>query len=107
MDPVKMPAETVLKMATRGGAAMLGLENEVGSIEVGKKADIVVVDLQQPHLVPLYNPLSSLVYSASGADVRDVVVNGKILMRDRTFLSLDPAEIMAKVNAISRLIAGS
>lgn len=106
MDPVTMPAETVLKMATAGGAAVLGLEDEIGSIEVGKKADIVVVDLRQPHLVPLYNPISTLVYSASGADVRDVVVNGKILMRNRTFLNLDPDEIMARVRAIGRRIAG-
>lgn len=105
MDPENMAAETVLKMATIGGAAILGLEKEIGTIEVGKKADMIVVDLQSPHLVPLYNPLSTLVYSASGADVKDVIVNGKILMKDRAILTLEPQEIMERVRAIGRDIA--
>ncbi|MEE9610691.1 MAG: amidohydrolase [Desulfatiglandales bacterium] len=104
-DPVNMDAETVLKMATSWGANILGLESEIGTIEVGKKADIIVVDLQSPHLVPLYNPLSAIVYSANGADVKDVIVNGKILMKDRTFRTLGPDEIMERVTAISREIS--
>jgi 5-methylthioadenosine/S-adenosylhomocysteine deaminase len=75
LNPVNMDALTVLKMATSWGAAILGLEKEIGTIEVGKKADIIVIDLQSPHLVPLYNPMSAIVYSASGADVKDVIVN--------------------------------
>lgn len=104
LDPVSMGAETVLKMATSWGAKILGLEKEIGTIEVGKKADIIVLDLQSPHLVPLYNPLSAIVYSANGADVKDVIVNGKILMKDRTFRTLDPDEIMERVKAIGREI---
>jgi 5-methylthioadenosine/S-adenosylhomocysteine deaminase len=104
LDPVKMDAATVLKMATSWGASLLGLEREVGTIEVGKKADIIVIDLESPHLVPLYNPLSTLVYSASGSDVRDVIVNGRLLMRDRKFLTLDPKEIMERVKVIARSI---
>ncbi len=103
-DPVNMDAETVLKMATVWGGKILGLEREIGSIEVGKKADIIVVDIQSPHLVPLYNPTSTIVYSANGADVKDVIVNGQILMKDRNFRTLDPEEIIERVTAISREI---
>jgi 5-methylthioadenosine/S-adenosylhomocysteine deaminase len=103
-DPVNMDAETVLKMATSWGGEILGLEREIGSIEVGKKADIIVVDIQSPHLVPLYNPTSTIVYSANGADVKDVIVNGQILMKDRNFRTLDPEEIIERVTAISREI---
>jgi 5-methylthioadenosine/S-adenosylhomocysteine deaminase len=104
LDPVNMGAATVLKMATVWGAKVLGLEKEIGTIEVGKKADIITVDLRKPHLVPLYNPLSTIVYSASGADVKDVVVNGKVLMKDRNFTALDAEEVMAKVREISEKI---
>jgi 5-methylthioadenosine/S-adenosylhomocysteine deaminase len=103
-DPVNMDAETVLKMATSWGGKILGLEGEIGSIEVGKKADIIVVDIQSPHLVPLYNPTSTIVYSANGADVKDVIVNGEILMKDRNFRTLEPEEIIERVTAISREI---
>ncbi len=72
-----MGAATVLKMATIWGAKLLGLEKEIGTIEVGKKADIITVDLRKPHLVPLYNPISTIVYSACGSDVKDVIVNGQ------------------------------
>ncbi len=106
LDPLHMSAETVLEMSTRVGAAVPGLEKEIGTIEVGKKADIIVIDLNSPHLVPLYNPISALVYSANGADVKDVIVNGNILMKDRAFPALDPFEIMERVQAISRNIEG-
>ncbi len=104
LDPVSLGAAAVLNMATVWGAKVLGLEKEIGTIEVGKKADIITVDLRKPHLVPLYNPLSTLVYSASGADVKDVIVNGRVLMKDRAFITLDPEEVMAKVREISEKI---
>jgi 5-methylthioadenosine/S-adenosylhomocysteine deaminase len=104
LDPVSLGAATVVKMATVWGAEVLGLEKEIGTIEVGKKADIITVDLEKPHLVPLYNPLSTLVYSASGADVKDVIVNGKVLMKDRAFTFLDVEEVMARVREISEKI---
>ena len=74
---------------------------------MGKKADIIVVDLHNPHMVPLYNPHSTLVYSANGSDVRDVIVNGKILMKDRAFTTLDSEEIMARVKEIAEEIASA
>jgi 5-methylthioadenosine/S-adenosylhomocysteine deaminase len=104
LNPVAMDAGTVLKMATAWGAEVLGMHREIGTLEIGKKADIIVVDLEKPHLTPLYNPLSNLVYSASGADVRDVIINGKILMRDRCFQNLDVEDVMRRVRRISESI---
>jgi 5-methylthioadenosine/S-adenosylhomocysteine deaminase len=104
-DPVNMDAGTVLKMATSYGAKIMGLEDETGTIEKGKKADIIVIDLNSPHMVPLYNPLSAIVYSAIGSDVRDVIVNGRILMKGRRFQTLEQEEIMERVRAISTRIS--
>ena len=103
-DPTSLDARTVLKMATIWGAAVLGLENEIGTLEKGKKADIIVLDLHNPHLCPVYDPVSVIVYSANGSDVKDVVVNGKVLMKNRKFTTLNSDEIMEKVNNISRNI---
>ncbi|MBN1106216.1 MAG: amidohydrolase [Deltaproteobacteria bacterium] len=105
MDPVSLDATTVLKMATSWGAKVLGIEKETGTLEVGKQADIIVVDLRSPHLTPLYSPCSTLVYSASGGDVRHVMVAGKLLMKERRLLGLDAEEIMARVREIARKIA--
>jgi 5-methylthioadenosine/S-adenosylhomocysteine deaminase len=105
-DPTRLAAKTALEMATSRGAAVLGLEKEIGTLERGKKADVIVIDLNKPHLCPVYNPVSSLVYSASGADVKDVIVNGRVLMKDRKFTTLDAMEIMEKVREISRKIKG-
>ena len=104
MDPTATNAETVLRMATLWGAKVMRLDKVTGSIEKGKKADIIVIDMNSPHLVPLYNPVSQIVYSAKGSDVRDVIVNGRILMRDRKFLSLDLEGIMSKTRDIGHRI---
>jgi 5-methylthioadenosine/S-adenosylhomocysteine deaminase len=95
MDPTVMDAISVLKMATVGGAKVLGLEDFIGSLEVGKKADIIVVDTYQPHLVPMYNPFSHLVYAANGNDVRHTIINGRLVMEDRGLLTLDLDEVIA------------
>lgn len=101
-NPVNMSAATVLKMATSWGAEAMGLKDQIGTIEKGKKADVIVVDARSPHMTPLYNPISSIVYSASGSDVKDVIVNGKVLMKDRRFLTLNQEEIMERIRAISK-----
>jgi 5-methylthioadenosine/S-adenosylhomocysteine deaminase len=103
-DPVCMEAGMVLKMATAWGAEVMGLGKEIGTLEIGKKADLVVIDLDNPHLIPLYHPISTLVYAAHGADVKDVIVNGKVLLKDKEFQTLDHQEILSKVNEISREI---
>ncbi len=105
-DPTALDAKTVLKMATSLGAEVLGLGKEIGTLEKGKRADIIVVDLNSPHLCPVYDPLSAMVYSANGADVKDVIVNGRLLMKDRKFISLDPVKIMEQVRGIARKIKG-
>ncbi|MBN2058780.1 MAG: amidohydrolase [Deltaproteobacteria bacterium] len=100
-DPVKMNAETVLKMATRWGACVMGFEDDIGRIEKGMKADIIVVDGHSPHLVPIYNPVSTIVYSAGGPDVKDVIINGKIIMKNREFQTIDTDEIIERVKKIA------
>ncbi|MEM3452577.1 MAG: amidohydrolase family protein, partial [Candidatus Hadarchaeum sp.] len=80
LDPTVLPAMKALEMATINGAAALGLQAELGSLEVGKKADLIIVDLRKPHLSPMHDIVSHLVYSASGSDVDTVIVDGKILM---------------------------
>lgn len=103
-SPESLDAQTALSMATRGGAGVLGMAEEIGTLEAGKRADLIVLDLNHPHLQPLYNPWSTVVYSACGADVRHSVVNGRVLMKDRQFQTLDAEEVMARVSEISRAV---
>jgi 5-methylthioadenosine/S-adenosylhomocysteine deaminase len=104
LDPTVMDAATVLGMATCGGARVLGLEGRVGRLEPGCLADLIVVDLNQPHLTPLYHPVSPLVYAASGADVIHSVVHGRILMENRRLKTLDLDEIYEKMKDIARVM---
>jgi len=103
-DPTVMDAKSVIIMATIAGAKAIGLGNEIGSIEVGKQADLIIIDTDKPHLTPLYNPVSHIVYAAQGSDVRDVLVAGKILVRNRKLLTLDINNLLGKVTEISKLI---
>ena len=88
-------------MATRGGAAALGLEDEIGTIEVGKKADLILVDMKSSSLTPLRNPISHLVYSANGADVDTVICNGEMLMKNRELLTINEAEVISRAEEAS------
>ena len=101
MDPTVVDAKSVLRMATIDGAKALGLHHETGSIETGKQADIIILDSRKPHLTPMYNPVSHLVYAASGDDVRHVFVAGKRIVKDYQLLTLDVEEIMETVNTLS------
>ena len=94
MNPTVLAAEEVFKMATINGARALGLENEIGSIDLGKKADIVLVNMKTAHLTPFRNPISHLVYSANGGDVDTVICNGEILMKNKELLTLDETMIL-------------
>jgi len=106
LDPTALPAQVVLEMATINGAIALGLQDKIGSLEVGKKADIVVADMKKPHLVPLHNVISHLVYSAVGGDVDTVVVDGKVLMRERGVLTLDEDKVLEETQkAVDDLLA--
>ncbi|TBR22633.1 MAG: amidohydrolase, partial [Reyranella sp.] len=88
-----MPSEEILKVATNGGARALGIEKEIGSLEVGKKADMLLVDRTQLDHLPLYDPYFVAANSVVGRDVRSVVVDGKLVMKDRELLTVDRAEI--------------
>jgi 5-methylthioadenosine/S-adenosylhomocysteine deaminase len=95
-DPRALPAEQAFAMATIIGARSIGMDRLIGSIETGKRADMIEIRLDAPHAVPLYNVYSQLVYALQGSDVADVMVNGRTIVRDRKMLTLDQAAIMAK-----------
>lgn len=101
LDPTVMDAKTVLKMATRDGAKAVGADKHVGSLEPGKQADIIIVDTHTPHLVPMYNPVSHIVYTAQGSDVRDVMIAGRILVRNKNLLTLDLEDILERLTRFS------
>jgi len=96
LDPRALPAKTALEMATILGARALGMEKEIGSIEAGKRADLIAVRLDRPNAAPLYDPISQMVYALKAEDVRDVMVNGRPVVRDAKILTLDEAQILAK-----------
>jgi 5-methylthioadenosine/S-adenosylhomocysteine deaminase len=91
-------------MATIEGARALGLDRQIGSLEPGKQADLIVLDTRTPHLTPMRQPAAAVVYAAKGSDVRTVMVAGRLLLQDRQLQTLDIAAIMRQVN---RLAAGS
>ena len=96
-NPTLMPAEQVLGMATIDGAKALSWENGVGSIEAGKKADLVIIDLNKPHLCPLYNEASHLVYAAKASDVETVIINGKMVLENSKLATLNVERTMEMV----------
>ena len=104
LDPTIIDAATVLRLATIEGARVLGLADRIGSLEPGKRADIIVVDTRQPHLTPLYNPVSHLVYAARGADVRHTLIDGRLVMRDRRLLGIDLGVLLEKARAKAQLV---
>jgi 5-methylthioadenosine/S-adenosylhomocysteine deaminase len=102
LDPTVMDAATVLRMATIDGARALGLDALIGSLEVGKKADIIVIDTDKPHLTPMYHPASHLVYAVGGSDVSATIVNGRALMKDRQLLHMEQEKVMADARRIAK-----
>lgn len=106
-DPTVMPAEQVLNMATTYGARVLGLEKKIGRLEKGKEADITLIDLNRPHLFPIYNPYSHIVYAMKGADVDTVIIKGKVIMENRKITSLSTQTVMERVISLSEEIKRS
>jgi 5-methylthioadenosine/S-adenosylhomocysteine deaminase len=104
MNPESLGVREVIRMATIDNAKLLGMEDSLGSLEPGKLADITIVDLNKPHLTPLYDPVSHLVYSSRGSDVRHVIINGKVVVRNGNITTVDDGEIMAAAKAESRRI---
>ena len=97
LDPTAMDARTMVRMATCEGARALGMENVCGSLKAGMKADIIIINLNKPHLTPLYNEYSHIVYAINGADVDTVLIDGRVVMKNRQLLTLHEDAIMAKV----------
>jgi 5-methylthioadenosine/S-adenosylhomocysteine deaminase len=104
LDPTVMDAQTLIKMATIGGATALGLEKITGSLVVGKRADLIVIDINKPHLIPMYNPYSHLVYAASGHDVKHSIIDGRIVMEDRRLITLDIEDIIERSKEKSKKV---
>ncbi len=104
MDPEVMSATTVLTMATRGGAIAAGLGDSVGSLEVGKRADLIQVAFEDVHHVPTYDVISHLVYVTDEQDVASVVVDGKLLMKEREMLTIDTERVAAEAKALAARI---
>jgi 5-methylthioadenosine/S-adenosylhomocysteine deaminase len=103
-DPTVASAQTVLEMATIGGAAALGMADRIGSLEPGKLADLIVVSMRSARQTPMYHPVSHLVYVTRGDDVRTTIVNGRVLMRDRRVLTLNPAVVLADARRLAEKV---
>ena len=98
-DPTAVPAQAALDLATIGGARALGIDRLIGSLEVGKRADVITVSMGAARQTPLYDPVSHLVYVTRGDDVRTTVVNGRVLMRNRKVLTVDETAVTAEARS--------
>jgi 5-methylthioadenosine/S-adenosylhomocysteine deaminase len=107
MSPTVVTAGQALEMATIGGARALHMESEIGSLEKGKRADLIVVDLSAIHLIPMYNIISHLVYAAKASDVTDTIVNGRPLMRNRRLLTLNEEAVKAAARQYQKQVSAS
>jgi 5-methylthioadenosine/S-adenosylhomocysteine deaminase len=103
-DPTAVPAQTALDMATIGGARALGMEKLIGSLEVGKRADLITVSMGAARQTPMYDPISHLVYVTRGDDVRSTIVNGKVLMKNRELRTLDREAVIDAANRLSEKV---
>ena len=96
MDPLALNAKAVVEMATIDGARALHMEKEVGSLEAGKKADLVLISLQEPNAVPMYDVYAQIAYSLKGSDVETVIIGGRVVMQDRKLLTIDEPRVLEK-----------
>lgn len=104
LDPTVMAAKNLLKMATISGAGAIGLDDHIGSIVPGKQADLIVLDIRKPHLVPMYNPVSHITYAVCGSDVRDVIVGGNVVVRNRRLLTMEQEALLEEAIQYCRTI---
>jgi 5-methylthioadenosine/S-adenosylhomocysteine deaminase len=107
MDPRALGAKSVVEMATIEGAKALHMEKQIGSLEVGKKADIILISLDEPNAVPMYDIYAQLAYAVKGSDVETVVIGGRVVMRDRKLLTLNEPEILAKAREYGKKVETS
>jgi 5-methylthioadenosine/S-adenosylhomocysteine deaminase len=106
-DPTLVPAAEAVRLATRGGAELLGIDDVAGTLEVGKRADVCVIDTSAPHLTPLYHPYSHLAYAARGSDVVHTVIDGRVVYRNRRHTTIDVAAVRADAVRVARDIAAA
>jgi len=104
LDRTVMPSIDVVEMATMGGARALHLEDQIGSLEPGKRADVVIIDTNSTSMVPLYDPYTALVYAASPRDVRTTIIQGRVIMENRRFTTIDPATAREHVRGLAQKI---
>ena len=97
----------MVRMATMGGAQALGMDDLIGSLEVGKRADVIVVDIDQPQLTPMYHPASHLVYAVRAGDVRHVMVEGEWVVRERRLLNINLDDLLQRVRVFARMVVRS
>jgi 5-methylthioadenosine/S-adenosylhomocysteine deaminase len=107
LDPLALNAKAVVEMATIDGARALHMEKEIGSIEAGKKADLILISLNEPNAVPMYDIYAQLAYALKGSDVKTVVIGGRTVMRDRKLLTINEAEVLVKAREYKKTIAAS
>ena len=107
MDPTVLPANTLLRMATKGGAEAIGLGESIGSLEIGKRADIIQVAFDDVHFVPIYDVISHLVYVADEQDVASVTIDGQLLMQDGEFLTIDTERVRKEAIELAARIQSS
>jgi len=103
-DPRAVPARLALQMATIDGARALGMDRTIGSLETGKRADVITVSMTSARQTPIYDPLSHLVYVTRGDDVRNTIVNGQVLMRDRRVLTLDEPRVLSEARTLAEKV---
>ena len=103
-DPRAIRAYDVLDMATRNGARAVGIQDEVGSLEAGKKADLIAIDFQKPHLIPVMDPVANLVHNGQGGDVDMVVINGEIVVKDREIQTIDERSLLIEAQLLARTL---
>ena len=107
MNPLALNAQAVVEMATIDGARALHMEKEIGSLEAGKKADVIVISLNEPNAVPMYDVYAQIAYSLKASDVETVVIGGRIVMRDRQLLTVKEQEAIAKAREYQKSVAAS
>jgi 5-methylthioadenosine/S-adenosylhomocysteine deaminase len=107
MDPLALNAKAVVEMATIDGARALHLGKEIGSLEAGKKADLVLISLDEPNAVPIYDVYAQIAYSLKAADVQTVVIDGRIVMRDRKLLTIDETQVLEKAREYGKSVKAS
>jgi 5-methylthioadenosine/S-adenosylhomocysteine deaminase len=104
-DPTVITAEKVLEMATIDGARAIGMESEIGSLEVGKKADLAIMAFDNAHVTPVHNPVSALVYAALGNEPETVLIDGTVVMRDRVITTVDEAHVRQQAQRAAEALA--